>query len=250
MSLGDKGSAALVSGGSRGIGRAVSLALAGAGVETVLVNYLQDDVAATAVQRELEQRGARAVLLKANLASPDEIDRLFVRVRAATARLDFFVHCAALTAFKRLADTRPNQWDLTMNINARGFLLCAQQAAPLMPAGAMVAITSLGSIRVVPDYGAMGPTKAALEAVVRYLAVELAPRGIRVNAVAGGLVETESLARFSEPEQRRRAAIMRTPLGRIGTPEEIADVTTFLLSPAARWICGQTIVADGGFSLL
>ena len=250
MNIGGKGTAALVTGGSRGIGRAVSLALAEAGVETIFINYLQDDAAATATQQAVAARSGRAILVKANLASPDEIDRLFAVVRRDVGRLDYLVHCAALTAFKRLQDTRPNQWDLTLNINARGFLLCAQQAAGLMQGGAMVAMTSLGGLRVVPDYGAMGPAKAALEAVVRYLAVELAPREIRVNAVAAGLVETESIRMFPAADARRQAAVARTPGGRVGTPEEIAAVALFLLSPTARWICGQAIVADGGFSLL
>lgn len=251
MNLAGKGNVALVTGGTRGIGRAVSLALADAGVETLVVNYLQDHAAAAETCRMIESRSARALPIQANLGSPDEIDALFARLRSHTARLDFLVHCAALTAFKPLVDTRPNQWDLTLNISARGFLLCAQHAAPLMhEGGAMVALTSLGGTRVVPEYGAMGPAKAALESVVRYLAVELAPRGIRVNAVAAGLVETESIHQFPAAAERRAAAVARTPLARVGTPAEIADVVTFLLSPAARWICGQTLIADGGFSLL
>ncbi|MDB6167760.1 MAG: fabL [Verrucomicrobia bacterium] len=250
MTFGAKGSVALVTGGTRGIGRAVSLALAAAGVDTVILNYLQDEASAASTQRELESRSARSDLVKANLASPDEIDRLFATVAASHPRLDYFVHCAALGAFKPLLDTRPNQWDLTMNINARGFLLCAQHAARLMQGGAMVAVSSLGSTRAIPNYGAMGPTKAALEAVVRQLAVELATRGIRVNAVTGGLVDTISIQKFPDAEKRREESIRRTPAGRIGTAEEIADAILFLLSPAARWIYGHTLVADGGFCLL
>lgn len=251
MKLAGKGTVVIVTGGTRGIGRAVSLALADAGVETIAMNYLQDHVTAAEACHAVESRSARALPLQANLGSPDEVDALFARIRSDLGRVDFLVHCAALTAFKRLVDTRPNQWDLTLNINARGFLLIAQHAVSLMhDGGAMVALTSLGGTRVVPDYGAMGPAKAALESVVRYLAAELAPHGIRVNAVAAGLVETESIHHFPAAAERRAAAVARTPLARIGTPAEIADVVTFLLSPAARWICGQTLVADGGFSLL
>jgi enoyl-[acyl-carrier protein] reductase III len=184
------------------------------------------------------------------LLYPDEVDKLFETVRANVDHLDCLVHCAALGAFKPLREIKPNQWDLTMNINARGFLLCAQKSAMLMKGGNIVAISSLGSIRAVPNYGAMGPTKAALESIVRYLAVELAPAGIRVNAVTGGFVETDSIRIFPEADRLIQEAINRAPAKRLGMPEDIADVVMFLLSPSSRWIYGQTIVADGGLSLL
>jgi enoyl-[acyl-carrier protein] reductase III len=241
---------ALVTGGSRGIGRAVALLLADNGAQTIIVNYLQNDAEAERTRQLIEAQQARSILIKANLLYPDEIDKLFETVKASVDHLDCFIHCAALGAFKPLREIKPNQWDLTMNINARGFLLCAQKAAALMKEGNIVAISSLGSIRAVPNYGAMGPTKAALESIVRYLAVELAPAGIRVNAVTGGFVETDSIRKFPEAERLIQEVISRTPVKRLGTPEDIAEVVMFLLSPSSRWICGQTIVADGGLSLL
>ena len=144
---------------------------------------------------------------------------------------------------------RPNQWDLIMNISARSFLLCAQRCIPLMREGSIVALSSLGSVRVIPNYGAMGAAKAALESMVRYLAVELAPRGIRVNAISGGLVETDSIKHFPDSEKLIREVINRTPGGRIGQPDDIADVAMFLISSKARWISGQTLIVDGGLSL-
>jgi enoyl-[acyl-carrier protein] reductase III len=241
---------ALVTGGTRGIGRAVSLRLAKAGVSTVFVNYLQNDKEAAYTQDLLSKENCHCIPIRANVADPDEIDKLFGRVHTSAMHLDVFIHCAAITAFKPIAEIKPNQWDLTMNTNARGFLLCVQKCAPMMTDGKIVAVSSLGSLRAIPDYGAMGPTKAALESLIRYLAVELTPKGIRVNGVTAGLVETESLTRFPNAERLRAETVRRTPFGRIGTADEIADVVMFLISPSARWICGQTIVVDGGFSLL
>jgi enoyl-[acyl-carrier protein] reductase III len=241
---------ALVTGGSRGIGRAIAVRLAATYADTVIVNYLQNDAEAAKTCNLVGEQNAHGVLAKANLAYAEEIDKLFEIVRKTADQVDIFVHCAALGTFKPMLTIKPNQWDLTMNVNARAFLLCVQHATPLMPAGKIVAISSLGSQRFVPNYGAMGPAKAALEAMVRYLAVELAPRSIQVNGVSGGFIQTDSLNRFPETERLMAEARRRTPAQRLGSPEDIAEVVLFLVSPAARWINGQTVVADGGLSLL
>jgi enoyl-[acyl-carrier protein] reductase III len=137
-----------------------------------------------------------------------------------------------------------------MSVNARALLLCAQQAAAVLrPGGAIVSISSLGSGRVVPAYGAIGASKAALESLTRSLAVEMAPAGVRVNAVSGGVVDTASIRHHPGWEELGARAKAQTPSGRLGTPEEIASVVLFLCSPAASWIAGQTIVVDGGMSL-
>ena len=249
-SAGRKGLAALVTGGSRGIGRAVSLRLAAECAETVIVNYLENDIEAERTKQLIEERNSACILAKANLFHAAEIDRLFLMVQQAVGRLDVFVHCAAVTAFKPLRDIRPNQWDLTMNVNARSFLLCVQKCIPLMKDGKIVAVSSLGSSRAIPNYGALGPTKAALESTVRYLAVELAPSGIQVNAVSGGFVKTDSIRKVSGADSLAGTIAARTPSKRLGTPEDIAGVVVFLLSSSASWICGQTIVVDGGLSLV
>jgi enoyl-[acyl-carrier protein] reductase III len=249
-SAGRKGLTALVTGGSRGIGRAVSLRLAAEGAETIIVNYLENDTEAERTQKLIEERSSSCILAKANLFHPAEVDRLFLAVQQAVGRLDVFVHCAAITAFKPLRDIRPNQWDLTMNVNARSFLLCVQKCIPLMKDGKIVAVSSLGSSRAIPNYGALGPTKAALESTVRYLAVELAPSGIQVNAVSGGFVKTDSIRKVPGAERWAETIAARTPTRRLGTPDDIAGVVVFLLSSSASWICGQTIVADGGLSLV
>jgi len=242
--------AALVTGGSRGIGRAICRRLARSGIGTIIVNYLENEAAAAVTRQEVEAMGAVAHLLPANLAHPSEIDGLFDRIGQITEQLDIFVHSAALGAFKPLSLLKANQWDLSMAVNARSFLLCVQKCVPMMPQGAVVAVSSLGSRRAVPNYGAIGASKAALEAMIRQLAMELAPRGIRLNGVAGGLIETESIAKFPDYHQMVRSVIAATPAGRIGQPDDIADVVAFLISPEARWIHGQVLVADGGYSLM
>ena len=241
---------ALVTGGSRGIGRAICRRLARSGIGTIIVNYLENEAAAAVTRQEVEAMGAVAHLLPANLAHPSEIDGLFDCIAQITERLDVFVHSAALGAFKPLSLLKANHWDLSMAVNARSFLLCVQKCVPMMPQGAVVAVSSLGGRRAVPNYGAIGASKAALEAMIRQLAMELAPRGIRLNGVAGGLIETESIAKFPDYHSMVKSVIEATPAGRIGQPDDIAEVVAFLISPEARWIHGQVLVADGGFSLM
>lgn len=240
----------LITGGTRGIGRAISLGLAKDYAKTLILNYLQDDESAFGVREEINSIGAQCILVKANLNFPQDIDHIFEKVGSITNHLDSFIHCAALGAFKPTLKMRPNQWDLSMNINARSFLLCVQKIVPLMQKGSIVAISSLGSHKVVPNYGAIGPSKSALESLVRYLAVELAPQGIRINCVSGGFIETDSAKLVPDFAGLKENIRMHTPAGRIGKPEDIARVVAFLISPAAQWIYGQTIIADGGFSLV
>jgi len=242
--------AVLITGGSRGIGRAVALRFAEAAPRTIILNYLENEKAARDAARQIEERGSHCILARANLCFPDEIDRLFGIIRDEHLRLGIFVHCAALTAFKPLLTVKPNQWDLTMNVSTRAFVLCTQRAVPLMPdGGSIVAISSLGSTRVLSNYGAMGAAKAALEASVRYLAVELAPAGIRVNAVSGGFIDTDSIRKLPDFESILGESTRLTPMGRLGTVGDIAGVVEILCSPAAHWVCGQVIAADGGVSL-
>jgi len=241
---------ALITGGTRGIGRAIALSLAQNGVDKIIANYLQNDAEAKITANKINQFNVKFILAKANILYPEEIDKLFELVTSNTDHINIFIHCAALNAFKPLKDIKPNQWDLTMNINARSFLYCVQQCLPMMPKGSsIVAISSLGGQRVIPDYGAMGPTKAALETTIKYLAAELAGSGIRVNAVSAGLIETESIKKFPGHDNLIKKVLEKTPANRLGTPDDIAQAVLFLISSAADFIYGQTIIVDGGYSL-
>ena len=161
------------------------------------------------------------------------------------------VHSAATGVIRSALETEDKHWDWTMDANAKALLSLARATAPTMPEGSsIVAISSLGSFRVLENYVLVGTSKAALEALVRYLAVELAPRGVRVNAVSAGVVETQALDHFPNREQMLEMAQTRTPAGRMVEPSDVADAVEFLCSPGAQMVCGQTLIVDGGYSLL
>ena len=239
-----------ISGGSRGIGRAIVLSQAKKGV-TFFVNYLRDDETALALKKEAEKKGAQVVLMPANVGDPEAIPALFEQIKKKTNRLDALIHSAALGVFKPVSQLRVKDWDISLDVNAKALLLLAQAALPFMKqhGGKIIAISSLGSHRFTPNYGAIGISKSALENLVRYLAVELAHHKIHVNAVSGGLVETDSLKMFPDFHVMKEEFLKRTPGKRLGRPEDIANVVSFLLSPESDWIFGQTLIADGGYSL-
>jgi enoyl-[acyl-carrier protein] reductase III len=183
----------------------------------------------------------------------EAVRRTFARVREAFGVLDFFVANAAATAFKPLLEVKEHNVDKTFAITVKGFLVAAQEAVSLMEGrrGRIVAVSGIDSLGCLPRHGTLGAAKAAMETLTRYLATELAPLGIAVNAVNPGLVETDS-ARFYGAdgyEAWKARVIQATPKGRVGAPEDIAKVIAFLCSEEAEWICGQTIVADGGLTL-
>jgi enoyl-[acyl-carrier protein] reductase III len=234
-----------VSGGSRGIGREIALRFADEGAARVAIGYLRNDRAAEETAAELERCGAKPILVRGNVSS----SRVAQEV-ADLGPLDVLVHNAATGVIRPALETEDKHWDWTLNANARALLSLTRTAAPAMPEGsAIVAVSSLGAQRVLENYVLVGSSKAALEAVVRYLGVELAPRGIRVNAVSGGLVETGALEHFPNREQMLKAGRERTPAGRMVEPKDIADAVLFLASPAAAMVVGQTLVVDGGYSL-
>jgi enoyl-[acyl-carrier protein] reductase III len=244
----------LVTGSGRGIGRAIALHFARLGAD-VIINFHRNEAPALEVAEKAREFGRRALVVKANLAKPEEIDLLFDRISNVFGGLDILVSNAA-SGFNRPAmQQKVSGWDWTLNVNTRAFLLAAQRAAPLMElrgGGVMVAISSPGSHRVLPDYIAVGSSKAALEALTRYLAVELAPKGIRVNAVSPSMVLTDALQHFtalSSPDTISNA-VRNTPAGRLVTPEDVAGVVDFLCSPAASMIIGQVLIIDGGYTLI
>jgi enoyl-[acyl-carrier protein] reductase III len=246
------GKLALVTGGGRGIGRAIALELARRGAD-VLVNYVRHPDAAEATVVEAQALNVRAETLRGNVADAQHIERMFETIRGRFGYLDILVNNSASGVNKPATEVSPHHWDWTLNVNARGAWLCARAALPLMQTrggGAIVNISSLGARRVLSDYFLVGVSKAALEAVTRYIAVEFAPHGVRANAVSGGLVETDALKSFAWGTQAIEDTIRRTPAGRMVEPHDVAGVVAFLCTPAAAMIRGQTIIVDGGFSLL
>lgn len=244
----------LVTGSGRGIGRAIALHFARRGAD-VVVNFFRNRKPAEETAAQIRTLGRRALVVKANVGEIEQIHRLFDETEGEFGGLDILVHNAASGFNRPVMEQRPKGWDWSMNINARSLLFAAQRAAPLMEArggGSIVGITSPGSTRVLPDYVSVGASKAALESLIRYLAVELSPKNIIVNAVSPGIVLTEALQHFDalrEDEDLVERACELTPAGRIAAPEDIAGVVAFLCSPAAEMIRGQVIVVDGGYTL-
>jgi enoyl-[acyl-carrier protein] reductase III len=240
------GASVLVTGGSRGIGKAIALRFAELGAARVAIGYLRNDTAAEATAEELRSAGAEPVLVRGNVAS----ERVASEV-AELGPLDALVHNAATGVIRPALELEKKHWDWTLGANAHALLALAQAAAPQMQPGAsIVGLSSLGSSRVLDNYVVVGTSKAALESLVRYLAVELAPRGIRANAVSAGVVDTEALEHFPNREEMLQMARERTPAGRMVEPADVADAVVWLCSPRAEMVRGQTLVVDGGFSLL
>jgi enoyl-[acyl-carrier protein] reductase III len=234
----------LVTGGSRGIGKTTALRFVELGAKRVAIGYLRNDRAAEEAAEELRAAGAEPLLLRGNVAS----DRV-VQEAAELGPFDAVVHNAATGVIEPALETKDKHWDWTLNANARAFLALARVAVPSMPAGSsLVAISSLGSTRVLENYVLVGTSKAALESLVRYLAIELGPRGIRVNAVSGGVVETGALEHFPNREEMLEMGA-RNAAGRIVAPDDIAGAVAFLCSTDAEMVRGQVLVVDGGFSV-
>ena len=240
----------LVTGGGRGIGRAIALRFAEAGAQ-VFVNFFVNREAAEKTARDIELRGGTPHLLQADLKEPAEIKRLVAEVERRTGRLDVVVSNAASGVLRDGLDLSPKQWDWVMATNARALLIVAQEASRIMSSGGrIIALSSLGSRRVIPGYASIGASKAALEGLTRYLAVELAPRGITVNTVSAGAVETDVWQSIPEGTAILGAIRARTPGGALVTAEDVAAVVYFLASPAAQGVQGQILTVDGGYSLL
>jgi enoyl-[acyl-carrier protein] reductase III len=241
-----EGGAVLVTGGSRGIGREIACRFAELGAARVAVGYLRNDASAEETADELRDLGCEPVLIRGNVAS----SRVAGEV-AALGSLDALVHSAATGVIRPALETSDKHFDWTLAANARAFLSLTRAAAPQMrPGSSVVAVSSLGSTRVLENYILVGASKAALESLVRYLAVELAPSGIRVNAVSAGLVDTDALDHFPDREQMLAWSRGRTPAGRLAEPGDVANAVAFLCSPEAEMIRGQILVVDGGFSLV
>ncbi|MEJ2740184.1 MAG: enoyl-[acyl-carrier-protein] reductase FabL [Dehalococcoidia bacterium] len=248
MSL--SGKVALVTGGSRGIGKAIVLKLASEGAD-VIINYFRNRQAAEEVAGEAVANGVNVKIIKANVGDAAKVEKMFEAIRQEFGRLDILVNNAASGVARSVLDIDAQAWDWTMNINARAFLLCAQRAAELMNGrgGKIVAVSSLGSFLAWPGYSVVGVSKAALEALTRYLAVELAPAGISVNAVSAAAVQTDTLKLYTRNDLGAGEGWQKNKAGRMVVPEDIASTVAFLCNDDAYMIRGQTIIIDGGIAL-
>ena len=243
------GKVALVTGGTKGIGRSIALKLAELGAD-VVVNYFRSRNAANAVLNELSELGSNSHAIRVNMGNHEKIPKIFNEIKEKYGKLDILISNAALGLFTPAMEITDKAWHLSMNTNAEAFLHSVQMAGDLMPDGSkIVALSSLGTIRYIGGYAAIGVSKAAIETLTRYFAYELASKRINVNTVSGGFIDTDALKVFPNYQQMVDEVVRRTPFGRVGTPDEIADVVVFLCTEKAKWITGQVMIVDGGYSL-
>ena len=240
----------LVTGGTRGIGRAISLRFARAGA-SVTANYLRNQEAAEELKATAEREGLSIELCRADLTSPRGLEQIERSIQNTGESLSGLVHCAATGVHRTFSELNVRHLDWTFSLNVRAFFELMQVLTHrFSERSSVVAISSIGAQRALPYYSLVGASKGALEALARHLAVELAPRGIRVNILAPGMVATEAWKVIPEAEVRIAAAINHTPLQRLVTPEEVAWAAQFLSSQASMGIVGQTCVVDGGAAIV
>lgn len=251
MDLKLRGKRALVTGSSRGIGRAIALSLADLGVD-VAINYLRNRPHAEATAAEISSRGVRSLVLKGNVANPEQVAGLFDRIGSSWGGLEILISNAASGVLRPARELTLHHFHWAMDINAAALLPLTQGFLRLPATGGkvVVAVSSLGAVRAIPNYTAVGASKAALESMVRHLAAEFAPEGVRVNAVSAGTVDTDALTHFPNREALLATARSRTPAGRLLEPQDVANTVIFLCTDFASMIHGQTLVVDGGYSIV
>ena len=244
------GKVAVVTGGSRGIGKAISLRLARDGADIIL-NYKKDEGAARETAAEIEALGVRALTIQADMRSPDDIKAMFKTVEETWDQCNILIHNAGFGVMGPILRLGRFSWNATFETNVTALLLLVQSAHKFLArdGGHIIGIGSEGSRTCFSEYSAIGTSKAALEALIRYMAFEFVRDGIRVNCVSAGPVETRAIQWFKYPHAVHNFAERKSPLGRIGLPSDLAGVVSFLCSEDANWIVGQTVIADGGIML-
>ncbi|WP_233095961.1 SDR family oxidoreductase [Alicyclobacillus sp. SO9] len=243
------GKVVCITGSSRGIGQKLAVRFAEEGAN-VAVHCFRNTAGAKETARMVEEAGQEALVVKANLTQPDRIQVMFQEIRAKFGQLDVFIHNAASSRNRQAMDLDIKGWDWTQDVNARAFLLGAQHAAKLMKdGGALLAISSFGSDHVFPYYTSVGASKAALESLVRYFAVELADKRINANAISAGAVVTGELKNFPDIETTWAQMEKKLPYPRMVNADDVANLALFLCSPEAEMIRGQSVRLDGGLTL-
>jgi 3-oxoacyl-[acyl-carrier protein] reductase len=243
-----EGRVALVTGASKGIGAGIATAMAAAGA-AVVVNYASDRVSAETVVAAIESAGGRAHAIQADVGRVADVERLLTEGKAALGAIDIVVNNASVFGFAPLADTSDERLQTMIGTNLLGTIYVCREAMKHFPetGGSIVNIGSMASVRYSAGATAYAATKAAVTGVTGVLAVELAPRHIRVNQINPGAIDTEGARAVGAMSEASRAAhVQRTPLGRIGTPADIASIAVFLASDAASWVTGEVIAVSGG----
>ena len=242
------GKVAVVTGASKGIGAAIAKQLAAEGA-TVVVNYASSKSGADKVVGEITSAGGKAISVQADFAKKADIERLFAETKKTFGRLDILVNNAGIYEFAPLENVTEELFHKQFNLNVLGLILATQAATQLFDSsgGSVINISSVVSTLGFPNASVYSGTKGAVDSITRSLAKELGPRGIRVNAINPGMVETEGThsAGIAESEMRKQVEA-QTPLGRIGQPQDIAGAAVFLASPDSSWITGETFVISGG----
>jgi enoyl-[acyl-carrier protein] reductase III len=245
-----EGRVALVTGSSRGIGRACAIRLAEAGAD-VVTNYVTSRAAAEDTALEVVARGRRAWIVKADVSEEEDVRSMVEFIAAEIGRLDVIVSNAASGGFRPLLEATSRHFQATMNLNVMALVHLVQAAMPLLERSEgrakVIAISSHGSQIALPNYGLVGTSKAAIESIARHLALEIGDRGVNVNVVKSGLVETDSTRRFPNAERmfaERQAKTMTG--GRMLTADDVADAVAFLASPLSDMVQGEVLTVDGG----
>jgi enoyl-[acyl-carrier protein] reductase III len=240
----------LITGGTRGIGRAISLRFADAGAK-VIANYVRDETSAEELKKMAENKGLSINICRADLTGRKGLEALINTIDENSIKLDALVHCAATGIHRLIDELTTRHFDWTFALNIRSFFELVKLLIPrFATGGSIIAISSQGALRAVPAYSIVGSSKGALEAFSRHLAVELMPKGIRVNILSPGSVLTDAWNAMPDKEKRIEETIHRMPLGRLVTPEEIAYAAQFLCSDASRGMVGHTLIVDGGAGIV